>query len=248
MEDDFWIQIAGFWASVDTDVRVAAQINPTGGTEIDLEDDLGLDDSALLPAVFAGARLGSGFSVTAEYYSLGRDSTATLARSITVDNVVYPVNGSVTAGFDTDIYRFTIGYAFVRNDTMEIGGAIGVHATNIDLTLSGQGSVGGAPASTQVRRQDFLAPMPTLGLFGNFQLMPGLTLGARIDYLTLSIGDYDGELINAQASISYRVTRNVGIGAGYRFVSYDVGVDKTDALGEFDYNFSGPSIFLEAGF
>ena len=248
LDDKFWIQGTGFLANVDTDVRVGSTANPNGGTQIDLEDDLGLDDSSLLPAVYAGARLGGGFVITGEYYSLGRDSTATISRNITIDDVTYQVNASVTAGFDTDIYRFTIGYSFVRNDTVEVGAAIGLHATELELSVSGQGSAGGAPVSSQVRRKDVLAPMPTIGLYTTFQVIPRVAINARADYLSLGIDDYDGSLLNLQASVSYRLMDNVGVGVGYRYVDYDLDVTKTDITGAFDYKFWGPSFFIEVGF
>src|SRR5687768_17139762 len=185
MEDKFWIQATGFLANVDTDVRISSAANPTLGTQLDLEDDLGLDDSSLLPAIYAGAKLGGGFVITGEYYSLGRDSTATISRNITIDDVTYPVNGSVTAGFDTAIYRFTVGYTFVRNETVEVGAAIGFHATELEFSISGQGSTGGAPVTSQVRRKDVLAPMPTVGLYTTFEAMPRVTINARVDYLSL---------------------------------------------------------------
>jgi len=248
LDDKFWIQGSGFLANVDTDARVGSAANPNGGTQIDLEDDLGLDDSSLLPAIYAGAKLGGGFVITGEYYSLGRDSTSTISRTITIDDVTYPVNGSVTTGFDTDIYRFTIGYSFVRNDSVELGAAIGFHATNLELSVSGQGSAGGAPVSTQVRRKDVLAPMPTVGLYTTIEVMPRVTVNARADYLSLGIDDYDGSLLNVQASVSYRLMDNVGIGVGYRYVDYDLDVTKPKVTGSFDYQFWGPSFFIEVGF
>ena len=86
LQDDFWIQISGYYPSVDTDIRIAPASNPGGGTEIDLEGDLGLDNSELLPAINAGVRFGR-FSIIADYYSLGRDTTATINRNITIDDV-----------------------------------------------------------------------------------------------------------------------------------------------------------------
>ena len=248
IEDDFWISGAGFLANIDTKVSSSTTVNPGGGTEIDLEDDLGLDDSELLPAIYAGAKLGGGFVVTAEYYSLNRDTTANISRTITVDDVTYPINASITAGFTTDIYRFTVGYSFVRNETTEIGAAIGMHATDLEFSISGQGSTGGAPVTVSTRRKDFLAPMPTVGLYGTFEVMPKVTINARADYLALGIGDYDGSVLNAQASVSYRFTRNFGVGVGYRYVDYNLDVEKTNYVASFDYQFWGPSIFLEAGF
>lgn len=248
VDDDFWISGSGFLANVDTKVRSTLATNPTGGTELDLEDDLGLDDGELLPSIYAGAKLGGGFVITGEYYSLSRDTTANISRTITVDDVTYPVNASVTAGFDTAIYRLTVGYSFIRNDTAEIGAAIGLHATDLEFSLSGQGSSGGAPVSLQTRRKDLLAPIPTVGLYGTFALMPQVTVNARADYLSLGIDDYDGSILNLQAAVSYRFTDNFGIGVGYRYVDYDLDVEKDTYIASFDYKFWGPSIFIEAGF
>src|SRR5687768_7749351 len=72
LQDDFWFQLSGYWADVDTDLTLSPVANPDAGTEIDLEDDLGFDDSEFLPSLFAGARIGSGFSLGAEYYALSR--------------------------------------------------------------------------------------------------------------------------------------------------------------------------------
>jgi len=248
IDDKFWISGSGFLANVDTDVSSSVATNPGSGTEIDLEQDVGLDDSALLPAIYAGAKLGGGFVVTGEYYSLGRDTTGTISRNIVVDDITYPVNASLTVGFDTDIYRFTVGYSFVRNETVEVGAAIGLHMTNLDFSVSGQGSAGGAPVSSQVRRKDFLAPMPTVGLYTTFQVMPQVNINARADYLSLGIDDYDGSVLNAQASVAYRFSDTFGVGVGYRYVDYDLDVEKTNYVASFDYRFWGPSVFIELGF
>jgi len=246
--DDYWLQIYGWNAKVDTDVRVSDAATPDTGTEIDLEDDLSLDDDQFLPSFAAGASLGGGFSVNLDYYAFGRDSTATLSRNITVDDVVYPANASITAGFDTDVYRLTINWAFVRQENFEMGAGIGLHATDLAFTLEGQGSVGGAPVSLQQRAQDVLAPLPTVGLFANLEVSEGLTLGGRIDFLSLSVDDYDGRLINTQVQLAYRFTRNFGAGVMYRYVDYRLDVEKDDYVGRFSYEFNGPAIFIEAGF
>ena len=103
-------------------------------------------------------------------------------------------------------------------------------------------------ASSQVRRKEVLAPLPTVGLYTTFQVMPRVTVNARADYLSLGIDDYDGSVLNAQASVAYRVMERVGIGVGYRYVDYDLDVDKDDYVASFDYQFWGPSVFIEIGF
>lgn len=246
--DRFWVQASAYMPKIDSSVRVESVNRPDIATEIDLEGDLGLDDEETLPAFLAGARLGRNVSIIGEYFAIGRDATRTLERSITFEGVTYPLAASVTSGFDTDVYRLVIGYSFVRNDQVEVGAAIGLHATDFKVSIEGVGSAGGATAQVERRSQDFLAPLPTLGLFASFEVMPGLTIGGRADYLSLSIDDYDGRLLNAQATLSYRVMRNVGIGVAYRHVDYRVDVEKERYQGRFEYEFSGPAIFVELGF
>lgn len=248
LDDDYWVQLSGYWARIDTDIRVDADAVPGSGTEIDLEDDLGFDDREFLPAAYAGVRLGGGFSVAGEYFALKRDTTHTLARDITIEDVTYPVNASVTAGFDTDVYRFVVGWAFVRRPGLEVGAAIGVHATDFGVSFEGEGRIGGASAQIQRRRENLFAPLPTVGMFAALEALPGVTVGGRVDYLSLSIDDYDGRLINARASVSYRITSHLGVGAMYRHVDYRVDVGKENVSGRFAYSFSGPAVFVEAGF
>lgn len=248
IDDKYWLEVSGYWPSIDTEIQVSSVNNPTIGTEIDLESDLDLADDRGLPAFFAGARLGGGFSIGAEYYSLGRSGTKTLERQITFRDVTYPVAVEVESSFDTDIYRLTVGYAFVRNETVELGAALGLHATDIAVELSGQGSVGGATAQIQSRSEDVLAPLPTLGLFGAWEIAPGFTLNGRVDYLSLKIDQYDGRLVNAQAALTYRFHRNIGIGAAYRYVDYRLDVERERTNGSFEYRFNGPALFVQFGF
>jgi len=248
LQDRFWLQLSAYYPSVDTDIRLAPVSNPSGGTQVDLEDDFALDHHSFLPAINAGARIGGRFSIIADYYSLGRDSTATINRAITIQDVTYPVNAVVTAGFDTDVYRLALGWAFVRDSTKEAGISIGLHATDFSVSFAGQGTVGTQPVSNQTRRHDFLAPMPTVGVFGSWEIAPHVTLAGRIDWLSLGLGDYKGRLFNTQASIAYRFTRNIGAGVMFRYVDYRVDVEKPNYDGRFTYNFLGPAAFVEVGF
>jgi len=249
LDDKYWLEVSAYWASVDSSIRLEPKNATIPGTKIDFENDLDLDDSEALPAIYAGARLGGNWVVGAEYYSLSRKATVNLRREIVFDDVTYPLDADVSSKFSSDIYRFTVGYAFYRSEDAEIGGAIGLHATDFEVSLKGETQVGpGSSIQTVTRRRKALAPLPTLGLFGSVRVAPKVTASARADYLSLTVGDYDGRLLNAQAAISYRVLENVGIGASYRYVDYKLDVKKGNWRGNLRYEFNGPALFLQAGF
>jgi hypothetical protein len=248
LDDHYWLEASIYDPDVDTSVRLSSKTTQTIGTEIDFESDLDLDRNKVLPAFFGGARIGSGFSIAAEYYALHRKGGVTLARDITFKDVTYPASASLDSAFDTDIYRLVVGYELIHRRTYELGIALGVHATKVKVEMSGQGSIGGASATLQSRDEDLLAPLPTIGVFGAAQLMPRLTLNGRVDYLSLKIDQYKGRLVNAQASASYEIFDHVSLGIAYRYVDYRVDVDRERVEGRFTYRFSGPSAFLRLGF
>lgn len=246
--DKVWLEVGAYWPDVDSDVRVQSKVLPLPAAEIDLEGDLALEDRRTLASVSGGIRVGPRLVVGADYYTLKRSATRAVEREIVFDDVAYPVGVSVTSGFDSDIYRLTIGYDFVRSDKAEIGAAIGLHATRFDVSISGAGRIGNVSAGTQVRRRRIFAPLPTVGLFAHATVLPRVTANARVDYMSLGIDDYRGRLINTQASLSWRFVENIGVGVMYRYVDYWVRADKERWEGRLRYRFHGPAAFLQIGF
>lgn len=247
LQSRYWVEASAYWPNIDTTVNISSN-NGRHGTDIDVESDLNLRDRKTLPAFLAGARIGDRFTVIGEYYGLDRSGSASVTRDITFDDVVYPAGARVDSSFKSDVYRVAVGYSFIRRENMELGAAIGLHATSFEAKLSGEGQVGDLPTQTQRRNRDLLAPMPTIGVFGGYQVTPRLTVSGRADYMSLSAGKYDGSILNAEARATYRVWKNVGVGAMYRYVDYDFAMEKTRWTGQLDYKFSGPALMLQAAF
>ena len=246
VNDKYWIELSGFRASPDTKVTLSRPGQP--GTKFDMESDLGLDSHEFLPGLYAGVRLGERWLITGEYYGLDRNGSKTLTRDIVFDGVTYPANVQIDSKFRSNVYRASVGYSFIRNEHGEVGADIGLHATNFKIDLNGQGRLGGPGLTAQNSDRSFTAPAPTLGAYGAYEIAPKVTLNGRVDWLSLKVGDYDGSILNAQASVAYNVTDMIAAGIGYRYVDYNLDVDKKNFTAKFDYKFSGPSIFLRLAF
>jgi hypothetical protein len=248
LNDKVWVDAEFYWPNVDTSAQVNSVTNNTVGTEIDFEDDLNLQDGEALPSLALGVRLSKRFRLVGEYYSLGRSGEATLTRDLVFDEATYHASATVESEFDSKVYRASVGYSFVRKPNVELGVALGLHATDFAVGLEGQATVGAQTAVFQARRKELLAPLPTIGIYGTYEIAPRVELGGNFDYLSLGIGDYDGKLVNAEANISYRLFKNFGIGLAYRYVDYRLDVEKEAYTGRLTYEFSGPVVFLVAGF
>jgi hypothetical protein len=247
LEDTVAIQLSGYFPNVDSKIGIG--VPELGlGTEIDLEDDLDLDDSEALFAFGVGWRINDDWLLAGEFYQVGRSTSATLDREIIVGDTTYPVNGSVTAGFDSNIYRATITNLLFQRPGFEFGAAIGLHATGFTFFIEGQGSVGGNPGQFRQEQRTIFAPLPTVGGLIRWQPKPRLEVTAKVDWLSLTLGDYSGRLINAEASAGYRVWKTIDIGVLVRRVDYRVTVERDDWVGGVNYKFWGPAIFAQVGF
>lgn len=238
LQDRWTLEIGAYAPTVDTTAHLNSIFGP--GTTVNFEQDLNLDDRKVNATILGRVRIGNRWRIEAEYFGLNRSGTRAINRTITWGDNTYPIGVVVSSTFDTDIYRLSGGYSFIKNDQAELGIALGVHATDFRISLAASGF--GAQSA------DALAPLPTFGIYGSYALSPRWLLSGRVDYFSLDYDEYDGSLVNAQAGIDYRFTRNFGIGLGYRYIDYDLTVTKPRFNGGVEYKFNGPVLYLVGSF
>lgn len=243
----FYAKGGVFFAKVDSKLRLDGTSGALG-TDLDFESDLGLPSSKALPFGLVGWRFSGNWRAEIEYFSLSRETTKTLDRTVTIADTVYPVNASLRSGLATDIYRLAIGYSFARGDNYEIGGNLGFHLSNFAVFAEGNGSVGNAAGSFRSERKEQLVPLPTVGLYANYQINQTLGLAARANYFQLRISDYKGQLTDLSVGATARINRNFGLGADFRYVDYRLTAYANDFTGSINYNFYGPFLYAFVNF
>lgn len=239
-----------FWAEggvyfPDTETTVALSLpDSNNGTEISLEDDLGFDSGVDSFDLTVGAKLDDDFFIEASFFDLDRTTTFTLDRTITVEDAVFDVGAAVGSEFSSQIYRVTIGYKLISDPKWDLSVALGAHLTDFTFGIAGAASVNGAGVSGVERGQDFLAPLPTIVGQAKVRPIRWLELRGRADYLDLTIDQYNGRLINLEASATAAITNNIAVGAAYRYTDYRLDIDATRFDGRVEYEFDGPRVFL----
>jgi hypothetical protein len=247
LSDSFALQVAAYFPSVNSTV----QVNGSGGaigTDVDFERDLGFEQNSILPAFMAEWRPNDDWVLNAEFYALGRKNQNFIERELVIGDTTYPVNASINSGFDSDIIRFTIGNRFYQTSNFEIGAAIGLHGTDFTVYIEGEGSAAGQSAQFRSENRSVFAPLPTVGLFFAWEPAPKVSIAGRFDWLSLTIDDYSGRLLNTEASAAFRVQKHIDMGVMYRRVDYRVRVNRADWDGQVKYNFHGPALFVQFGF
>jgi hypothetical protein len=224
-------------------VKSSASLNGTRngvGTTVNFEDTLGLSDHKTVGEILGRVRLGERWRIEGEYFSLNRSGSRAINQDINWGDNIYHIGTVVASEFNSNIYRLSVGYSFIKSTEGELGIVIGAHVTDFSTSL--------AADSVGTVRRDTLAPLPTVGLYGAYAFTPRWLLSGRGDVFGLNYGDYDGTLVNVKAGLDYRVSRHFGVGAGYRYVNYDVNMTKTKFTGNVSYEFNGPTVYATTSF
>jgi hypothetical protein len=120
--DRNWGQLEYFFPTIASTARLDFPGTNVQGTEIHLEDDLGLKDRQGTPYLLLGTRFGSqNWRMEFEYYYLNRSATRTINREIDWGDIQYPAQAVVNSTFNSDVYRLTGGWSFYHTPVAEAG-------------------------------------------------------------------------------------------------------------------------------
>ncbi len=135
LQDRWTLEIGAYFPTVKTTAHLDSTLGR--GTSIDFEEDLGLDDRKTNAAILGRLRLGERWRIEGEYFALNRSGTRVINRTINWGGNVYPIGITVNSEFDSDIYRLSAGYSFIKNTQAELGVALGLHVTDFTMSLAG---------------------------------------------------------------------------------------------------------------
>ena len=136
------------------------------------------------------------------------------------------------------IFKGSYTYSFFQDDRFDFGVSFGLFVIPIDYDFK-------STTGQQEEVDSITAPLPVIGLKGDFAITPKLFLKSYIDLFYLEFDDYVGKIWNYHIALEYNVFKNVGFGVGFDHLEVDVEAHSdTDIPG---VNFNGNINFLYTG-
>jgi hypothetical protein len=242
----FSITAATAPSSFDTNARIDPDDAAGEGTLVSFERDLGLEDSATLQRFGVHWRPFRRHELAATYFSAPRAGFASIDRDITFRDEVYRVNAQVTTHFDLESLSATYTYWARRGERDGLGITLGVATLSMDAAVTAE-QPGQTVSVTQSAETD--VPVALGGLQGRIAFTEKLLLEASVSALPrVTIEDYTGHAVSADARLEYRPLRWLGLGAAYHYFRLDVDVAQADLGGSLDMTIRGPAAFVRLGF
>jgi len=187
------------------------------------------------------------WSLSGQYFSNDATGDSVLTEDVEWNGHTFREGSFAEAGVKLKVARLFLGRSLFKNEKNDFGLGVGIH--NIDLSAFIEGEILIDDGTTGVQRADVSGSqiLPNIGGWYNFSPATRWLLHARIDWISASIGDYDGSLWNSSIGINYQAWRHVGFDLAWQYFNLNINVDKDDWRGGVDMTYSGPVLAVTFG-
>ncbi len=240
-EDSYFsLSLGGFVTDYDTKTRLDS--NNNRGFDTDFEDDLGLDSSDSVFRLDGYYKFSPRHRFDFSVFDLSRSATNLVQRGIQWGDNFYSVDTLVESDFDLRIYKAAYTYSFLASDRGYLGITGGLYVADININLTNQ-------TLLQAEKGDVTAPLPVLGVRGEYELSENWTLRASGEFFALEIDDkFSGSLSDLYIGLDYQLFENTAFGIGFNSVAMDLSLDRSSFGGALDWKYDGGLAYLKFDF
>jgi hypothetical protein len=251
MDERFSLNLGGFFQDFTTTLRLdSATLG--NGTTIDFEGDLGADSHKTSFRADGYWRFGRHGRFDFGFLSFSRSNSKSISRDIQFGDHVYHAGATLSTEMRVTEVDMYYAYSFLNTGEAEVGAKIGISAMFHSASIEGTGNITGPNGSTSggfaADDKSFVAPIPAVGIYVRYTLLPGLLIGGQVRGLpTVTISGYSGSMVDAGGYMEWYPWKNFGIGGGYQYTKITAGRESSPSV-ELDYTYSGVIAYASVKF
>lgn len=238
--DKFSVSLGVFFTDRESDTRFDSSVGAPK-TNVDLEEELGLDKSDSVFRVDGHYRFANSHQINFSVFDLSRSASTQIQADINWNGTVFLLDTIVDSDFDLTIYKVAYTWRFMQREEGYLGLTGGLYIANFDMRLDAQ-------STSQLENEGATAPLPVLGLRGEYDFSEKWSVHADAEFFALEYGDFDGSLYDIYAGLDYGFSKHVAIGLGINSVKMDLGLTKTNFTGDLDWQYEGALLYLKFNF
>jgi hypothetical protein len=238
----FSVSLGAFFTDRDSNTRIDADATDPG-SDVDLEGDLGFDKSDTVFRLDAYWRFAEKHRIDVSAFDLSRDSSKVIDRDIQIGDTIYEIGTEIDATFDLNIYKAAYTWMFLNREKYFLGVSGGLYVADLGARFSGSG-----PLGLQLQSRDLTAPLPVVGLRGEYHLSQRWLLRGSAEIFAFEYNDFDGSLYDVFAGIDYAFTDTFAVGLGVDSVQFDLDFDDDRFTGNLDWAYAGAMLYLKLDF
>ena len=236
----FEIRLGAFNDNIESKI-VRESSAGTPGSEIDLDDLLGISTQETVAQLDAIFRIGNYHRLEIGYFEISRNGATILQEPLTIGDEEFSIGATLESSFESEILRFGYAYSLMNDDQKELGVMAGLHYSKFKTVILD-------PDSGQQAASSVTTPLPVIGVHGSVALGQKTTLGARIQIFRMDFDQFEGSLNYATLDLQQHFGENFSIGLGYNYYAYKLSSKEDSSRGSLEVRHQGPVLFTSLHF
>jgi hypothetical protein len=224
-------------ARLDSDTRSGSG----SGTDIDLEDDLGLERHMTVARLSGYLWITERQRIDFSLFDLSREASKTLQKNIVLGDQTFTVDADVNTVNELKIYKVDYTFAPLNRDRGFLGIVAGLYVARTGLQVS-EAALGTAES------QQLTAPLPVFGLRGEYAFAGRFTLRGASELFAITTGGIDGRLHDSYVGVDYSFGKRFALGVAYNDVSMKVSAQEQAFHGRLDAGYAGALLYFKVDF
>jgi len=235
------IMLGAFVTNRDSEARLDSD-SEGDGTELNLEDDLGLDSSMSVARLGGYLWLGRRHRFDAGYFDLSRSASRTIQETINFGDQTFAINTVVESEQKLTILKTDYTFAVLAKDRGWLGVTGGLYVAKTTMSLR-QATLG------QFESEDLTAPLPLFGVRGDYAINDHITLRGAVQWFGFKSQDVDGRLTDLYVGADYGFGKRMAVGVAYDVVAMNLGArDEEGFRGRLNWGYDGLLLYFKVDF
>jgi len=255
LSDRFVVTFGGFVVISNINGSLSGSAN-TSGQNIDFDKRFGTDaDQTRLRAEVLW-RITPRQYLRFSYFNNAVQHTQAINQNFAWGDYTFLAGGEVTAEVKSRVYELDYEFAFLRRPNYAIVAGAGIHFEDLTLKLAGNASLTvDTPTGPVEQTATFTsksnsvpAPLPVLGLRGDWAVSPRIYLDASAQVFALSYQGINGNWSDLRAGATWMFNDHFGIGMSYDRFAVHADLSKAGFTGRLNFGYQGLLISVKGGF
>lgn len=255
LTDRFVINLGGFVVTSTLNGSLKGSAN-TSDQSINFDKQFGTDGDQTRVRADLLWRITPTQHLRFSYFDNDVRRTRTIDQDLAWGDYTFIAGGQVTAENKFRVYELAYEFAFLRRQDYQIAAIAGIHVDDLTLKLSGNASLTvdtptgpvEQPATFTTKSSSVPAPLPVLGLRGDWAVSPHIYLDASAEWLRLSYQGINGNWTDLRLGATWMFSHHFGLGVGYDYFATHVDLSKGSFNGRLNTGYQGLLIYVKGGF
>jgi outer membrane protein len=228
----FSLSAGGYYVTAESNVDILGNI-------VDPNSDDSLGETKWVPTFDIAWRLRKFHRIEFSYLKLERSVSTTLDEPVVVQNQIFNAGETIARDFDTTLFKASYGFSLIQDSQKELTVLAGVHVAKIDYRTRGGGD------SVDLNTTSY---MPSMGAHLTVSPLQGWSGLFRLEYFNLTVNKHKGSMLHISAAGQYQISDHFAVGGGYMWYNQKINSDDQEFLGDYQFKYSGPTVFARARF